>query len=379
MKLILGFSMKTSVFISFLFFFIFSVSTLQAMGLKREFKNDFLIGAALNTDGFSEKNKQTTDLIENQFNSITSENVLKWENIHPSLNQYNFQLADKFVQFGEKNHMTIIGHTLIWHQQTPSWVFIDENGKPLNRDQLLERMHDHIFTVMQHFKGKIHGWDVVNEALNDDGILRQSPWMQIIGEDYIIKAFEYAHEADPSAELYYNDYGLENEAKRAGAVALIQKLQEHHIPIKAIGLQEHNSLDWPSTQQIDATLNTFEKLGIKVNITELDVDVLPQAYQLQNVNLTPEMQKNLNPYSQGIPDAVNNALADRYAALFKVYLKHHQVIERITFWGVTDQDSWLNYFPIKGRVNYPLLFDRNGQPKIAFQKIVSIKKSKAIS
>ncbi len=186
----------------------------QTPALKDVFGDCFRIGAAINPSQFMERNAMETALLEQQFNSISPENVLKWQSVHPAPDAYNFAPADAYVAFGEANHMFIIGHTLVWHNQTPKWVFEDDKGQPLSREALLTRMHDHIRTVVGRYKGRINGWDVVNEAVDEDGTLRQSPWMKIIGEDYIAKAYEFAHEADPSAELYYNDYSLENEAKR---------------------------------------------------------------------------------------------------------------------------------------------------------------------
>jgi endo-1,4-beta-xylanase len=237
---------------------------------------------------------------------------------------------------------------------------------------LLKRLREHINTVVGRYKGKIKGWDVVNEALNDDGTLRQTPWLKIIGEDYIAKAFEYAREADPNAELYYNDYSLENEPKRRGAIALIKKLQAQAIPVTAVGLQGHNNLTFPTVGQQDATLEEFAALGIKIAITELDVSVLPdpEGFSGAEVTLSFEMKERLNPYKNGLPAAVQKKLADRYAELFAVYLKHHQNIDRITFWNVTDKESWLNNFPVRGRTNYPLLFDRLGERKPAFDAVI---------
>jgi endo-1,4-beta-xylanase len=342
--------------------------------LKEVFKDDFLIGTALNVGQFYENEVQDVDIIKAQFNSITPENILKWESVHPLPNEYAFEASDQFIKFGEENKMFIIGHTLIWHQQTPKWVFEDDEGNTIDRDTLLERMRSHIHTVVGRYKGKIHGWDVVNEAVNNDGTMLESPWMKIIGEDYVMKAFQFAHEADPNAELYYNDYGLACESKRAGAIALIRKLQANGIPMTAIGLQEHNTLEWPPIQQVEDTIISFAELGLQVHITELDVDVLPTAWQYQNTELSTEIFNSLNPYSEELPASIDQALTKRYTELFEMYLKHHQVIDRVTLWGVTDRNSWLNYIPIKGRTNYPLLFDRNGHSKQAFDAVISLKK-----
>jgi endo-1,4-beta-xylanase len=349
----------------------FSVAA-QERALKDVFKNDFMIGAALNRRQIFEEDTRGVAIVSTHFNSITPENILKWALVHPAPDRYDFAAPDRYVEFGEKHGMFIVGHTLVWHNQTPRWVFEDKKGNPVDRETLLSRLRDHIFTVVGRYKGRIKGWDVVNEALNQDGTMRQSPWFKIIGDDYLVKAFQFAHEADPSAELYYNDYDLELPAKRAGGVELIKKLKAAGVPISGVGLQNHNLMDWPSVADEDATISAFEKLGVKIHITELDVDVLPRttkpgADYAVDVTVTPQ----LNPYVDRLPDAQQLALAKRYAELFQVYLKHRDAIERVTFWGVADGDSWLNNWPMKGRTNYPLLFDRLGRPKPALSAVIN--------
>jgi endo-1,4-beta-xylanase len=347
--------------------------------LKDVFKNYFRIGAALNYFQYTEKDTLSVKIVKKQFNTITPENDLKWERIHPKPDSFNFAPADRYVEFGEKNDMFIIGHTLVWHAQTPQWVFQDtavskETGKklPADRAALLQRMKNHISTVVGRYKGRIKGWDVVNEALNEDGTLRQSQWMKIIGDDFIEKAFEFAHEADPNAELYYNDYSLDNKPKRDGAVRLIKSLLSKGIKITGVGLQGHYKMDWPSAAQFDSTIKAFSALGIKVMITELDIDVLPQVTQnnTADISLKAKLKEKQNPYKDGLPDSVQNALAARYADLFAVLLKNSNSVSRVTFWGVTDKESWLNNWPVFGRTSYPLLFDRNGSPKAAFNAII---------
>jgi endo-1,4-beta-xylanase len=342
--------------------------------LKDAFANTFRIGAALNPSQFLEENTNSVALIKSQFNTITPENVLKWESVHPKPDAFDFEPADRYVAFGEKYGMFIIGHTLVWHNQTPKWVFEDDKGKPLDRDALLERMHDHISKVVGRYKGKISGWDVVNEAVDDNGNLRRSPWFRIIGEDYILKAYQFAHEADPKAELYYNDYDLEKEAKRNGVIALVKKLQAAGIPIAAVGNQAHYKLDSPSAAQVDATMTALSKLGVKVNITELDINVLPAPGQFSGAEVSQRFDpaKGLDPYTNGLPDEIQQKLSKRYADLFQIFLKHRDSVTRVTFWGVADGDSWLNYFPIRGRTNYPLLFDRQGRPKPAYHAVMQL-------
>ncbi|MEP6789116.1 MAG: endo-1,4-beta-xylanase, partial [Acidobacteriota bacterium] len=349
------------------------LNTFAQTTLKEAFKPDFMIGASLNSSQFTEQDAIGVDIVKTQFNTISPENVLKWASVHPKPDQYSFNMTDRYVDFGVKNKMFIIGHTLVWHNQTPKWVFEEDNGNSVTRDVLLKRLHDHIQMVVGRYKGKINGWDVVNEALNEDGTMRQTQWYKIIGGDYIIKAFQYAHEADPNAELYYNDYSLENTAKRNGAIALIKNLLAAKVPVKAIGLQGHDKLrDFPTVEQQDATITAFANLGIRVNITELDIDVLPSASQYRGADVTANygLQDKLNPYKYGLPDAVQAELAKRYAELFRVFLRHRKDIDRITFWCVKDGDSWLNNWPVRGRTSYPLLFDRAGKPKPAFDAVL---------
>jgi endo-1,4-beta-xylanase len=240
-------------------------------------------------------------------------------------------------------------------------------------------MHDHIQTVVGRYKGRIQSWDVVNEALNEDGTLRESLWLKIIGEDYIAKAFQYAHEADPQAQLNYNDYSLENEAKLKGALALVAKLKAQGVPISTVGIQGHDTLDQPTLEQEDAAISAFGKLGVKVAITELDIDVLPRTPEMFTAEVSLKMRQDpkLNPYVNGLPDSVEQQLTKRYAGLFGVFLKHSDVVNRVTLWGVTDANSWLNNWPIPGRTSYPLLFDRIGQPKPAVQAVIAVAAAKA--
>jgi endo-1,4-beta-xylanase len=349
---------------------------LAQTSLKDAFKTHFRIGAALNPGHFNETDAVGSALVKRHFNSITPENDMKWERIHPrsdaGLAGYSFEAADRYVEFGRKNEMFIVGHCLIWHSQTPRWVFQDAEGKPISREALLKRMREHILTVVGRYRGRVNGWDVVNEALNEDGTLRQSQWFSIIGEDYVAKAFEYAHEADPDAELYYNDYNLDYEAKCKGAVELVKKLKQQGLKVTAIGTQGHHKMDRPTLQQIDDSLKAFKELGLKVAVTELDVDLLPAVTRQPTADVSVRAQATAesNPYAAGLPEDMQNALAKRYAEIFAVLLKHKDVVARVTFWGVTDLHSWLNNFPAPGRTNYPLLFDREGKPKQAFEAVL---------
>ena len=346
----------------------------QGQGLKDKFRSAFLVGAALAPQQFGETDVASAALVKREFNTISPENVLKWVVVHPQPDRFDFAPADKYVEFGERNGMFVVGHTLVWHSQVPAWVFKDAQGQPMTRDALLARMKDHIQTVVGRYKGRIKGWDVVNEALNEDGTLRETPWMKIIGPDYIQKAFEYAHEADPAAELYYNDYNLDYAAKRDGAVRLVKSLLDRGIPVHAIGSQEHLKLTTPTAAEVDAAIRAFAAIGVKVNMTELDIDLLPPATRNTgaDVSMRAGPAPNLNPYAAGLPDSMQRKLARRYEDLFRVYLANKDAIDRITFWGVADGDSWLNGWPVPGRTSYPLLFDRQLGKKPAYDAVSAL-------
>jgi len=343
--------------------------------LKDTFHGSFHVGVAVNTPQISGLDSSGDAIIAQQFDSISPENVLKWEVVHPQPQTYNFTLADKYVEFGLRNHMFIVGHNLCWHSQTPAWVFKDDKGNPLTRDALLQRLHDHIQTVVGRYKGRIASWDVVNEALNEDGTLRQSQWLKIIGDDYIVKAFQFAHEADPDAQLNYNDYNLETPAKRKGAIAIVKKLQQAGVPIHVVGNQAHLHLQDLSLAAEEAAVTELASAGVKVAITELDIDVLPSAWEhTADVATHAESDAKLNPYASGLPDSVQQSLAKAYGDLFALYWKHRDVVNRVTLWGLRDSDSWLNNWPVRGRTSYPLLFDRQGKPKPAFEAVLNADK-----
>src|SRR5947209_2746601 len=334
----------------------------SALTLKDAFAGSFVVGAAINGRQIAGTDSIGDPIIARQFNSITPENALKWASVEPRAGQFEFSAPDRYVALGERYGMTIIGHTLVWHNQTPAWVFQNAQGGPVSRDTLVARMRSHILTVVGRYRGRIHGWDVVNEAVNEDGSLRQSPWMRIIGPDYIGMAFRFAHEADPSAELHYNDFSVEGTAKRAGIVRLVESLRAEGVPITAIGMQEHQKLDWPTTGAIDSAIVDLAKTGLKLMVTELDVDVLPSNRGQRTEAVEQQLMRTgaPDPYRAGLPDSVQRALAKRYGEIMRVYGAHADAISRVTFWGVDDGDTWLDGFPVRGRVNYPLLFDRRG-------------------
>lgn len=357
--------MKTNTNVCIGLLLLINCSCISHKELKSVFINDFYLGASINRDVAHGNDQKGQKVLIQHFNCISPENDLKWINIHPQPGFYNFKPADDYVNLGLANKMFIVGHTLIWHAQIPGWVFKDSNGNTITRDSLLARMEDHISTVVGRYKGKINGWDVVNEALNDDGSLRKSEWYNIIGEDYVEKAFEFAHKADPEAELYYNDYNLYKPQKREGAIRLIKRLQAKNIPVAAIGEQGHYGLSNPDISLIRKSINAFSQAGVKVNISELDINVLPNKERNTTADTSKkiEFESQLNPYTEGLPDSVLQKQANRYADLFSLFKEEWDKIDRVTFWGITDRDSWLNNWPIRGRTNYPLLFDRSYEAK----------------
>ncbi|MDA3882709.1 MAG: endo-1,4-beta-xylanase [Bacteroidales bacterium] len=339
----------------------------QSQSLQETFNPYFYIGVAINNAHISGGDYDGGLLIKKHFNSITPENIMKWEQIHPEQNRYNFSFANDFVALGEQDSMFIVGHTLVWHSQLAPWVQAISDSARLDAV-----MKEHIYRVMGEYKGKIDGWDVVNEALNEDGTLRESFFFKVIGPDYIKQAFEYAHEVDSSCELYYNDYNLVNTPKREGAIRIIKELQAQGVKIDGVGMQGHWNLNWPSLEAIEESIIAYSELGIKVMITELDITVLPNPWDLEgaDVNQNFEESEKMNPYPNFLPDSVDILLAKRYEDIFNIFLKHHDKISRVTFWGVHDGDSWLNNWPIRGRTNYPLVFNRNYKPKRAYKLIM---------
>lgn len=341
--------------------------------LKDVYKKDFYIGTALSADQIEEKDAKVDSLIKKEFNAITAENIMKSMYTHPQKDKYDFALSDKFVAYGEKNKMFIHGHTLIWHSQLAPWMEKIEDSIDMKAF-----MKDHITTIVSKYKGRINSWDVVNEALNDDGTLRQSIFFKILGEKYLVDAFKLAEKADPKVELYYNDYNIEEPAKRAGAIALIKKIKAAGGKVDGVGIQGHWRLQSPSIEEIEKSILEYSALGIKVAFTELDITVLPNPWDLKgaDVNQKFEGSAKMNPYPEKLPDSVQTQLVERYASIFKLFLKHKDKISRVTFWGVYDGQSWLNDWPIKGRTNYPLPFDKDLKHKQAYDSILKLKKTK---
>lgn len=369
--------------------------------LKDAFKEHFLVGAAVNrgqvTGGAAfrrsaEDTAKDAALLKQQFNQITAENDMKWALIHPREGRdgYDFAPADAFVNFGLSNNMYLVGHTLVWHSQTPNWVFAGTNPPPshaedaspagpprrngfgggfgryngprASREELLQRMRDHIQTVVGRYKGKVKTWDVVNEALADGegtNVLRNSLWLEIIGPDYLAKAFQYAHEADPDAILRYNDYGLENPAKRRKLVTLIKTLQEQKVPVHAIGSQAHVSVS-TTFAAMDQALAEIKTLGLPIHITELDVNTASGGQRRTDA----DVGANSSTTEGGLVADADQRQASAYSGIFRAFMKHGDAVKIVTFWGVNDAVSWRR----QGR---PLLFDGDNKPKPAFEAVIN--------
>jgi endo-1,4-beta-xylanase len=340
--------------------------------LKSVAPKGLLIGAALNQRQSDGKDPAALALVTRHFNQVSPENLLKWEAVHPEPDRYSFEPADRFVELGRRHGMFVVGHVLLWHQQTPGWVFAGKDGGRLDRETALARLRSHIEAVAGRYKGRIGGWDVVNEALEEDGTLRKTPWLEAIGEDYVEKAFEYARAADPSAELYYNDYNLWKPAKLQAAIRLVQGLRAKGLRVDGLGEQAHWGIDDPPLAAIDEALGAMRSAGIEPLITELDMDVLPRDPDMWGADLSKKakIKAATNVYPDGLPPAMQEKLARRYADVFALFLKHD--VGRVTFWGVTDATSWLHDFPIPGRVNYPLLWDREGREKPALAAVAEV-------
>jgi len=344
-------------------------------GLKDLYKKDFSIGTAIGAGTFRRNDEEMFGIIKREFNSITAENEFKWSVINPSENEWKFDFPDQFVKFGLENHMYMLGHCLVWHSQVPRGLFTDESGKQISKEALLKKMETHITTLVDKYKGKMNAWDVVNEALTPEEGWRKSNWIKIIGPEFMEKAFQYAHEADPKAHLIYNDYNEEDPKRRQLIVDVIKDYKKRGIPIMGIGMQGHLNLETPDLKEWEASLVAFGQAGMKVHVTELDIDVLPYNWnRTADVSTNVDYAKTLNPYVDGLPKDINDKLTKRYEDIFKILLKHRNFVERVTFWGVSDDQSWKNNFPVRGRTNYPLLFDRQHKPKDCYYAIAALKK-----
>lgn len=350
-------------------------SAARKTGLADAFKDDFLVGTALSTRTLEAEDSAVLDLVAREFNAITAENCMKWGVINPQPGQWDWKPADTMVEWGQQQGMAIVGHTLVWHSQTPGWLFVDDKGEQVSARELNGRIERHIEIMVERYKGRIHTWDVVNEAVDEDKGWRQSPFYKILGPEYMERAFRLTHEADPQAHLIYNDYNMQNPGKRAFLVELFKDYIKRGVPIHGVGMQSHVGLDYPDLKEFEDSIKAYADLGLALHMTELEVDVLPVAWEHTGAEISTDFaySEQLNPYAEGLPDKVQQQLTDRYVQMFELFLKHKQHIARVTTWGTSDAESWKNDFPVRGRTNYPLLFDRQWQPKPAYQAIKDLK------
>lgn len=346
-----------------LLFFCCVAQQSKKRGLKDFYRNYFPVGVAINKRSLV---GDELNLIKHNFNSLTAENAMKMTSLQPKEGVFNWSTADSIVDFAVKNKFKVRGHTLCWHNQTPEWMFLGANGEQVSKELLLQRLKIHIQTVVKRYRGKIYAWDVVNEAIDDNpnSYLRRSKWYEVLGEDYIAKAFEFAHEADPNAQLFYNDYNIERPDKMANVLRLLKSLKQKDVPIHGVGMQSHWSIFEPNQSALEAAIQQYAALDLKIHITELDVSVY--TWEAQERKKRPDE-------SEAFTAEMEQKQIDKYEMIFKVFRKHKDVIENVTFWNVSDRYSWLDFFPVSGRKNYPLLFDKNLQPKKAYWKIVNFK------
>ena len=337
-------------------------------------RGKFLVGVAVNTQQVDGIIPKESELIAKEFNAIVAENCMKPQYIHPEEKKYYWTDADKFVAFGEKNKQVITGHCLIWHSQIGKWFFVDDKGNDVSHEILKERMRQHIYTIVGHYKGRIKGWDVVNEAFEDDGSYRNSKFYQILGKDFIRYAFQFAHEADPDAELYYNDYNVEIPAKCEAIVKLVKELKAAGFRIDAVGSQAHMHMDTPTLENTDDSFRKLKSAGVKILITEWDISILPNPYSGANISSNFKYSPEMDPYRAGVPDSIQQKWNKRVMDMFQLYFKYNDVIDRVTIWGLNDAVTWLNNFPIRGRTDYPVLFDRNNNRKTVVDEIIKLSK-----
>jgi endo-1,4-beta-xylanase len=350
--------------------------------LKDVYKNAFLIGVAVTPSITSGQDKVSQEIVVKHFNSTTPENVMKAALINPQPGVYNWGPADDYVAFGIKNKMFIIGHTLVWHNQVPAWFFTNAEGKPNTKEEQIERLRSHIQAVAGRYAGRVNAWDVVNEVIGEDGNYRATLWVNGVGNgDTLVKyAFKFAAQYAPNTELYYNDFNAWRPSKKDGIVRMIKMLQKEGIRIDGVGMQGHWGLNYPKTKYIEDAIDAYAACGVKVMITELDVDVLPLTKEGQIVGQgmadkqfqLEEFKTFLDPYQKGLPDSIQKALAERYAELFSIFYKRKDKIARVTLWGLHDGMNWRNDYPIPGRTNYPSLWDRQRKPKPAFYEVLKV-------
>ena len=373
---------------------LFAAGTVSAQTLREAYRDYWYTGVSVNQwqvkadNGEGRKfdvtghisNDQTADwpLIVNNFNWVVAENCMKCEVIHPQEGVYDFTLADQFVNKAKAAGLKVQGHCLIWHSQCAPWFHFDEKGNLVSPEVLKKRMREHIYTIVSHFKGRVDAWDVVNEAFEDDGSPRQSLFYKILGTDYIPLAFQYAHEADPSIQLFYNDFSMNKATKVEGVARFFRPLIQQGLPITAIGMQGHmileDNVDNSVIKQYEHSINTIAALGVPTFFSELDLSVLPNPYGFSGANISDAFtyRPEMDPYKEGLTKEQEAKIEQFWVDFYKMLIPHHKDILRVNFWCLNDADSWRNDFPIKGRTDYATLFDRQNQLKPFVQRLIEL-------
>ena len=381
--------MKTKFYISLtlMMVFISSVSQGQEKTLRGVYDGAFKIGTSVSRFQYGGRDTRGLEILLKHFNALSPENDMKPEVIHPNPDTWNFDPGDAYVKFGQEHGMWMLGHTLCWHNQTPDFFWFDEKGNPKSKEKLFETIEEYIKTVCTHFKGQVQAWDVINEMIGEDGKYRDLGWVHALGGDqdvvdeFVKHVFRCAQKYAPDTELYYNDFNAWRPAKVAGILRVVEMLKAEGIRIDGVGIQGHWGLNFPKTEYIEAAIDEYSKHGLRVNITELDIDVLPVSkegqvfgwqglkdplYQLE------EFEEFLDPYKNGLPDEVEKQQAARFAEVMAIFYRHRDQIDRVTLWGITDGMSWKNGYPIPNRVNYPLLFKRDYTPHKSLDAVLSV-------
>lgn len=356
----------------------------KAESLKDAYDGCFKIGCAINPGLVSGRNPQAEELVLKHFNAISPENAMKPESLHPGPDVWNFAPADAYAQYGKEHGMFVLGHTLCWHNQTPDFFWTRPDGTPKSRAELTETLRSYIETVVTHFAGKVDAWDVVNEIVAEDGGFRDLGWIKAFGGDgYEVArlAFQFANQYAPEGtEFYYNEFNVWRPSKLEGVINLVRRLRADGLRVDGVGIQAHWGLNYPKTEYIENAIDQLSALGVKVMITELDVDVLPISKEGQVIGRSlqdpqyqlEEFEAFLDPYKDGLPEEIENLQAARYEELFRIFYEHADQIDRVTVWGLHDGLSWKNGSPVAGRTNYPLLFNRDLTPHKALEAVLAV-------
>ena len=359
-------------------------SAQETRTLKDAYSGAFKMGSAISPYDISGRNPGIIPLLLDQFNAISPDNCMKPESLHPRPDVWNFDNAEAYTEFGREHGMFVLGHTLCWHNQTPEFFWKNADGTTKSHDELVEMLRSYIETACTHFAGKVDAWDVLIEIIGEDGGYRDLGWVNAFGGDgdEVVKlAFKFANQYCPKdTELYYEDFNVWRPSKLEGIIRLVKMVQAEGLRIDGVGIQGHWGLNYPENQYIEDAIDRLSALGVKVMITELDVDVLPLTGEGQVIGKSlndpqyqlEEFEKYLDPYKDGLPSEVEDQLDRRYEELFDIFFRHRDQIDRVTFWGLHDGASWKNGYPIPRRTNYPLLFNRDLTPHKALDAVLSV-------